>query len=256
MKLKFLKAYNGWNGRPTIVEELTYNVQTDEGKFQEEFGIKEVYVFDRKGRLLKMTTYGSDTAKAKKWETYQYDKSGNIVQRKYFKKDSSSDFQIDYTYNRYGQIVREETIQPYGRETATYSYDRDSFTAVSQRINEIGNTKWRSIEQFDASWKKIYSNTYNESGGLSSKWEFVYDDKGRQIVAKWYNPELYYIYHSVYDKYGSAIKVEMCRIEKGNTSSCTTTTYRHEYDNKNNCIVDTLSADEKPLFIYRYRFTY
>ncbi len=254
-------TYNGWNGRPTIVEKFTYNVHIDEGKFQENFDIKEVYVFDRKGRLLKMTTYGSDETKAKKWKVYKYDKSGNIVQRKYFKKDSSSDFQINYAYNRYGQIVRQVTIEPYIRETVTYSYDRDRFTAVSQSIHEIGSvnksvSKWHSMQQFDAAWKEIYSNEYNESGEVSSKWEFVYDDKGRQVLTRWYNPDLYYVYHSDYNEHGSETKVKMCRIEKGDTSHCTTTTYKLEYDNKNNCIVDTLSADGMPLFIYRYTFTY
>ena len=97
--LKYLNAYDGWKGKPKMVEISYYNVE------KEFWYGKQLIYYDSKGRILKQPNINRAGNIVDGEKKFIYDKKGNIIEYIHYGKDSVIHRNRTYTYNKNGKIL-------------------------------------------------------------------------------------------------------------------------------------------------------
>lgn len=243
------------NHKPKMFESTLYKVSYIAGnKIEESQGFKDVYYFDKDGRKIKYLAYNSDGSQIMIRIHYLYNNMGKLKKFTSYNLDSSVKALINYTYNKQGQLLKEESI----------SYLKEKRYDIKKRIVETKSThiergfKEKYIQKFNHKWQDIEHINFDELGNFKSRTEYEYDNKGNLIGMKIYNKNnnLRSIYKGYFNKYNDRVKVENFTVIDGNIKRSSKYEMRYIYDNHDNWIEQHLITNGKISFITRIKISY
>lgn len=250
--LKYLNPYEGYQGKPIMVESINYDVAYKDGIEVENRSASSISYFDNKGRKIKEQDYNSDgTLSWGEW-SYKYDKKGNLVQITLYNLDSTIMVNRRIEYNKYGLPTKVSTLDS---ETLKF-YDRKNRSVTSYTNNSFNNLK--SVLRYNSKWKEIEAIEFDDSDNPKSRIEFYYDKKGNEILSKWYNAkdQLYIIYKQEFNSKNHRTKIEKYTIIQGEPQLENVKKIEYNYDNIGNCIQQKYMENDKTTWITRYKITY
>lgn len=125
---------------------------------------RNIYEYDLKGNVIKVTYYDLYEDTIMGYQTYEYDDAGNLMQcNEYDKRGSMYLYSISETDSDGNEI--------------DYVYTPE------------GILEWYSIDEYDENKNLIKSSTYNSEGILLDYSIYEYDDEGNQISEHYYTEE-------------------------------------------------------------------
>lgn len=251
--LKFLEPFDGYHGKPKMVEEIDYNMTSLQGVEYEKCLGSSIRYYDIKGRKIKEQDYNRDGLKSLGEWNYSYDKKGNVKQITLFNLDSTIYTQQNSKYNRFGLRTR---VYTESSESVT-TYDIKNRIAKSHGKSSFGNGK--SITKYNSEWKEIEITTFDSIGNITSRIEFDYDTKGNQIRSKFYNSQnqLYRLYNQNFNNRNDITRIEQYEIINEEQQLVKETQIKRIYDKKSNCIEERyVDQDNITTLVKRYHFTY
>lgn len=255
---KQVKAFDGYKGRPKVVESKTYSILKTQGGIIEKAAFGFVWKFDRSGRKISDLNYGADdTVALGRWE-YVYDKAGNVLQNTRYNAKGGFDVRNTYRFNRYGQEVFREYNSGAQRTITTTTYDRKRRTAVIEGYTNDTVFHEKSIVAYDYQWRETEIKSFNKNGQLQRRIEKFYDLKGNNHLSKWYDAgnRLYEFYTTAFNDRNDRISVLHYRVKSQDTTLAGTTTWEYEYDQMGNITYEALLANDVKTWVTRNRFWY
>ncbi len=184
--------------KKSLVEKLTFDKNGNRKELSRYIGdemldLRYIFVYDSKGRLLKMETRNSANVIVGKKES-KYDKKGNEVERKLYDKKRGN-MRVVFKYDTDNNLVQSETFDKnkklIGRYVNTYENGAAKTTTVYDKSGNIAREIWfiyneagKLIREDFKDLSNSYSikNKYDETGNISevetpqTKRIITYDD--------------------------------------------------------------------------------
>jgi hypothetical protein len=256
--LRFLEAFNGYNGKPKFVESKTYTVSGSGDSVIDNLAYKNIFHFDRKGRTVKHLSYKADGTLSNGGWNYIYDKMGNIVQNTLYNIDSTVMVRNNFSYNKYGQQILRKYVSGIRNTITKTEYDRMRRIGVKEGYMDDTVFHEKTILSYDNKWREIELKTFNKSGQDGTRIEKVYDQNGNMILSRWYDStnRLYEFYKTNFDNKKNTTKIEHYMVKGADTTLFSTTEKEYGYDEKGNIIFERLSSNKRTRWITRNQFHY
>ena len=210
--LVFLSACSGiakktskLNGKVKTVKETEYKAIEENGEIiKGEVNYRATpttSVYSKKGNLTEKSQHNSDGSLNKKW-IGNFNEKGNRIGRSLYNSDGSLE------------------------EKSVFKYDEKENLIETSQYNPDGSLNQKQVNKYDKKGNLIEARKYDSDGVFGSEWIFRYDKKGNRIEESLYNSDgsLKYKWAFKYDKNGNVIE------ENSHT------TYKYEFDKKNNWI--------------------
>jgi len=256
--LKYLNAYDGWKGKPKMVEISYYNVE------KEFWYGKQLIYYDSKGRILKQPNINRAGNIVDGEKKFIYDKKGNIIEYIHYGKDSVIHRNRTYTYNKNGKILELKYIIKDGNKSNNYTYNtiEKSSRASDFVYNKDGSVKEKNISRittfYDKKWNEIGHTYYDSDGSIRRKRELKYDKKGNPIlnVSFDYKTKKRRITEKKYNKYNDIVSWTIKVITEKDTTITNISEFKYLYDHKNNPVEVKSFSNGKILYKIRNKFLY
>lgn len=256
--LKYLNAYDGWKGKPKMVEISYYNVE------KEFWYGKQLIYYDSKGRILKQPNINRAGNIVEGEKKFIYDKKGNIIEYIHYGKESVIHRNRTYTYNKYGKILELKYIIKDGNKSINYTYNTidKSSRATDFVYNKDGSVKEENIGTittfYDKKWNEIGHTYYDSNGNIRRKRKLKYDKKDNQIlnVSFNYKTKKRKITEKKYNKYNDIVSWTIKVITEKDTTITNISEFKYLYDHKNNPIELKIFSNGKILIKIRNKFLY
>ena len=256
--LKYLNAYDGWKGKPKMVEISYYNVE------KEFWYGKQLIYYDSKGRILKQPNINRAGNIVDGEKKFIYDKKGNIIEYIHYGKDSVIHRNRTYTYNKNGKILELKYIIKDGNKSINYTYNtiEKSSRASDFVYNKDGTVKEKNISRittfYDKKWNEICHTYYDSDGSIRRKGELKYDKKGNPIlnVSFDYKTKKRRITEKKYNKYNDIVSWTIKVITEKDTTITNISEFKYLYDHKNNPVEVKSFSNGKILYKIRNKFLY
>jgi hypothetical protein len=256
--LKYLNAYDGWKGKPKMVEISYYNVE------KEFWYGKQLIYYDSKGRILKQPNINRAGNIVDGEKKFIYDKKGNIIEYIHYGKDSVIHRNRTYTYNKNGKILELKYIIKEGNKSINYTYNtiEKSSRASDFVYNKDGTVKEKNISRittfYDKKWNEIGHTYYDSDGSIRRKRELKYDKKGNPIlnVSFDYKTKKRRITEKKYNKYNDIVSSTRKVITEKDTTITNISEFKYLYDHKNNPVEVKSFSNGKILYKIRNKFLY
>jgi hypothetical protein len=257
-QLKYLERFNGYKGKPKIVESTTYRDLGKGDSAGEKASYRNVIYFDRKGRIVKDLVYKQHGSLSNAGWNYVYDKWGNMLQNTLYNLDSSINVRNNYSYNEFGQQIRREYILGKTNSITKTEYDRKRRTAVIEGYTNDTVFHEKTIITYDDKWRQIELKIFKENGELERRIEKAYDQNGNMILSKWYDfaNRLYEFYKIDFDNRNNRTGIENYRVKLNDTTLVNTSRIKYEYDEKGNIIYEGSISNGRATSVKRTRFHY
>ncbi len=249
--LKYLTPFDGYKGIPKIVETEVYTIKKDSIK---ELSSVDVFHFDKKGRMIKwLDYYGQERKPAGAWH-YKYDKKGNIIEFSNSEPDGTVGHSIHYGYNKYGQLLTEESPTVLKK----YTYDRKNRTAELKSFYKNGKFHDLAIYRFNKNWQRIELVTYNESGEITLIHKSEYDENGNAIKESRFRDKnkLNSFSKSNFDIHNNRTDSKAYEIINSDTALVRINKWSYSYDSYNNIIEEKVISDNRTTKITQNKITY
>jgi len=256
--LKYLNAYDGWKGKPKMVEISYYNVE--KGFW---YG-KQLIYYDSKGRILKQPNINRAGNIVEGEKKFIYDKKGNIIEYIHYGKDSVIHRNRTYTYNKYGKILELKYIIKDGNKSINYTYNTidKSSRATDFVYNKDGSVKEENIGTittfYDKKWNEIGHTFYDSNGNIERKGELKYDKKGNPILSVSFNykTKKRRITEKKYNKYNDIVSSTRKVIKEKDTTITNISEFKYLYDHKNNPVEVKIFSNGKISLKIKNKFLY
>ena len=256
--LKYLNAYDGWKGKPKMVEISYYNVE------KEFWYGKQLIYYDSKGRILKQPNINRAGNIVDGEKKFIYDKKGNIIEYIHYGKDSVIHINRTNTYNKNGKILELKYIIKDGNKSINYTYNtiEKSSRASDFVYNKDGTVKEKNISRittfYDKKWNEIGHTYYDSDGSIRRKRELKYDKKGNPIlnVSFDYKTKKRRITEKKYNKYNDIVSWTIKVITEKDTTITNISEFKYLYDHKNNPVEVKSFSNGKILYKIRNKFLY
>jgi hypothetical protein len=256
--LKYLNAYDGWKGKPKMVEISYYNVE------KEFWYGKQLIYYDSKGRILKQPNINRAGNIVDGEKKFIYDKKGNIIEYIHYGKDSVIHINRTNTYNKNGKILELKYIIKDGNKSINYTYNtiEKSSRASDFVYNKDGTVKEKNISRittfYDKKWNEIGHTYYDSDGSIRRKGELKYDKKGNPIlnVSFDYKTKKRRITEKKYNKYNDIVSWTIKVITEKDTTITNISEFKYLYDHKNNPVEVKSFSNGKILYKIRNKFLY
>jgi hypothetical protein len=256
--LKYLNAYDGWKGKPKMVEISYYNVE------KEFWYGKQLIYYDSKGRILKQPNINRAGNIVDGEKKFIYDKKGNIIEYIHYGKDSVIHINRTNTYNKNGKILELKYIIKEGNKSINYTYNtiEKSSRASDFVYNKDGTVKEKNISRittfYDKKWNEIGHTYYDSDGSIRRKGELKYDKKGNPIlnVSFDYKTKKRRITEKKYNKYNDIVSWTIKVITEKDTTITNISEFKYLYDHKNNPVEVKSFSNGKILYKIRNKFLY
>ncbi|MCP9752727.1 DUF3836 domain-containing protein [Ferruginibacter sp. HRS2-29] len=196
------------------------------------------YSFDHAGRYTETATLNPAGGTSYKI-TYTYDKKANAATIRYIDKDEDQTKQNQWIYNDKGQRI---TNQEYTKDNQpdwryTYTYDSKGNKATMESYRPDGSLYSKTTYTYDANG---YESGYllKTTGYANSGRSYINDSKGNKTEEIWLNGknEANFRFVRTYDSNGNV--TEELKY-KGRDRLLDKTSWKYEYDKKNNWIKRT-----------------
>lgn len=249
--LKHLTPFDGYNGKPKIVETLGYTINKDSIK---ELFIFEAFYFDKKGRMVKSIEYENEERKPLRVYINKYDNKGNIVELNYSNLDGTDSHTVYYSYNRYGQLLKEESRKIVHK----YTYDRKNRTAELKSNFKNGKFHDRITFKFNKNWQRTELVTYDETGDITLIYKEEYDENGNVIKVSSYDDkeQLIRFTEILYDKQNKTYESKKYKIDNNDTTLVNISKWHYSYDKYDNVIEEKVVPEEGIVLITQNKITY
>ncbi len=256
--LKYLKPFDGLKGRPKTVESKTYKVEYYENAAVEKLAHSEIEYYDLQGRKIKSNSYKSDGTTDDGDKVYEYDKNGLLLKEILYKKDGSVNYKIENEYNQFGQLILNDFSSTRNRMIREYTFNRIKKNSKFIRKDQDGTILERATFKYDNQWRMVELKELNKDNNQTSRIEFFYDERGNEILSKWYNSQnhLNNYYKSVYNVENERTKIERYHLNDGKAKFVSSEELEYKYDNHQNVIEKKLISNGKISWITRYSYTY
>lgn len=256
--LKYLKSFDGLKGRPKTVESKTYKVEYYENAAVEKLAHSEIEYYDLQGRKIKSNSYKSDGTTDDGDKVYEYDKNGLLLKEILYKKDGSVNYKIENEYNQFGQLILNDFSSARNRMIREYTFNRIKKNSKFIRKDQDGTILERATFKYDNQWRMVELKELNKDNNQTSRIEFFYDERGNEILSKWYNSQnhLNNYYKSVYNVENERTKIERYHLKDGKAKFVSSEELEYKYDNHQNVIEKKLISNGKISWITRYNYTY
>ena len=259
--LKYLEAFDGFKNKPKKVEFTTFRLKYIDSLAKEERRDTNIYFYDSKGRRIKETSFLSDGSPVDRGSYYSYDKYGNKIQYTFYNIDGITNIEINYKYNKYGQLIEKEDIRNGKKSITRYNFDRMRRLCNIIGTNRNGSFKENAIRKYDEMWREIELISYDSKGNQESRYEFKYDERGNKYMSKWYNSknELSRITKKIFNQKKDSIWVEAFSMKGRDTITVKKKklSFVSIYDKNNNIIEERLFGENgKPSWIIRINYKY
>ena len=256
--LKYLNAYDGWKGKPKMVETSYYNIE------KEFWYGKQLIYYDSKGRILKQPNINRAGNIVEGEKKFIYDKKGNIIEYIHYGKDSVIHRNRTYTYNKNGKILELKYIIKDGNKSNNYTYNTiDKSSRASDFVyNKDGSVKEKNISRittfYDKKWNEIGHTYYDSDGSIRRKRKLKYDKKGNPIlnVSFDYKTKKRRITEKKYNKYNDIVSWTIKVIKEKDTTTTNISEFKYLYDHKNNPVEVKSFSNGKILYKIRNKFLY
>jgi hypothetical protein len=247
-QLKYLDAFDGYEGKPKIVEVESYEIVDNGIQSKEELSSVDVFYFDNKGRMTNwLDFYGPEKKPGSNGWKYEYDEKGNIIKFYMIDLNNKALDPIIYEYNKNGQLVlerRKESIKK-------IQYDKDQRTALLTANRKDGTFLERALIKYDLKGREIESSSYDSSNNLITRYNYSYDLEKASKKTERYGSEnkLISISHLYNDIQGNPIKIEAYRATGKDTILTSKTDYINKYDALNNLIEQKVFFNDKATYV-------
>ena len=256
--LKYLNAYDGWKGKPKMVEISYYNVE------KEFWYGKQLIYYDSKGRILKQPNINRAGNIVDGEKKFIYDKKGNIIEYIHYGKDSVIHRNRTYTYNKYGKILELKYIIKDGNKSINYTYNtKDKSSRATDFVyNKDGTVKEENIGKikkfYDNKWNEIGHTYYDSDGNIERKRKLKYDKKGNPILSVSFNykTKKRRITEKKYNKYNDIVSSTRKVITEKDTTITDISEFKYLYDHKNNPVEVKIFSKGKISLTIRNKFLY
>lgn len=189
-------------------------------------------------------------------ELYTYDRHGRLLTKKVYTVDNYIRFRVDHKYNKLGN------------ETEVYYYDyKDSITSrIVYKYDDLNQKSEESnyIHGDSLAYRKTFRNgengirveeyVYNSDGGLSHYTRYKYDVHGNETELKYFNPDgtanMIIKYH--YDDSQNLTDEVFFRPD----SLIARWNYEYQFDNRGNWISQTRFMNNNALDIFERQIEY
>jgi hypothetical protein len=256
--LKYIDEFDGHKNNPSKVESTTYSIKHTDGVTKEDVAFGYIHFYDSIGRRLKRQDFKSDGTSNFGDRIYAYDKYGNRIQENIYRKDGSMHLQINQKYNKFGQQIESEHIRSEKKTISKYRYDRKNKIKKKICTKDSDTIIEKITTRYDENWKQIESISYDKSCIQKSRIEFFYDNRGNQILSKWYNSknEIYEYFNSTYNFNNDIIKTEKYSIRNGEPKLSKITEIEYKYDENGNWIEKKLIPNGKASYVTKREYKY
>ena len=256
--LKYLNAYDGWKGKPKMVEISYYNVE------KEFWYGKQLIYYDSKGRILKQPNINRAGNIVDGEKKFIYDKKGNIIEYIHYGKDSVIHRNRTYTFNKNGKILELKYIIKDGNKSINYTYNtKDKSSRATDFVyNKDGTIKEENISNikkfYDNKWNEIGHTYYDSDGSIRRKRELKYDKKGNPIlnVSFDYKTKKRRITEKKYNKYNDIVSWTIKVITEKDTTITNISEFKYLYDHKNNPVEVKIFSNGKISLKIKNKFLY
>lgn len=254
--LKYLKAHDGFKGKPKIVETQQISILEANDTIREKLSSMDIFYYDKKGRIINWEDFYGPVKKKynQRWH-YGYDKNGNVVEFYEVGLDGSISHIVYYEHNKYGQLI-EEKVDSVVRKRITY--DRKKRTSELIAVDESDECREKVITKYNEDWKELKILIYDCENNLKSKIEKQYDSKGNQVASKWYNSNnvMHTIYRSDFNDKGQPKKTYSMNINGQDTLITKEKNIDYKYDTYGNIIEEKVFSEGKIMSLSRNIITY
>lgn len=169
--------------KKSLVEKLTFDKNGNRKELSRYIGdeildLRYIFLYDKKGRLLKMETRNASNVLVGKKEC-KYDKKGNEVERKLYDKKRGN-MRIVFKYDKENNLIESETFdknkKSIGRYVNTFESGAVKTTTVLDKGGNVTREKWfiyneagKLIREDFKDLSNSYSvkNKYDEKGNIS-----------------------------------------------------------------------------------------
>lgn len=255
--LKYLTPFEGYANKPKEVELQYYIVSTVDSIKTIRASSKSISYYDRKGRLLKTTSFKAN-GPSTKYRLFTYDKFGNLTEVASFNNTNKKSYQLNYYYNKQGQIIKKENIRENSKMVTNTVYDQKKRMSKSIMVKNDSIFFDSSMFKYNKDWQEIELTSYLESGEQKSRIEFFYDKKKNQILSKWYRSDnsLKKFYETTFNDKGDKIAVKRYNFLDGKTKLISHNQTDFIYDKYGNCIEKRYFENGVLKMILKYKFRY
>ncbi len=172
-------SFTEFDKNGNVLMEIKYNA---EGNAEEKY----MNTFDEKGRLIEEIYYLTEDEIAEH-KTYEYDDEGKVWRAFKHYVDGSEDV-TDYKYDDEGKVIEKVTTDSDGEmeEKEVFSYKNGKLE--SRELFESGELTFRETFAFDESGNLIETSSYHEDDG-TTRYTHAYNEKGILIKTLKYNDE-------------------------------------------------------------------
>lgn len=208
--------------KKSLVEKLTFDKNGNRKELSRYIGdemldLRYIFVYDKKGRLLKMETRNASNVIVGKKES-KYDKKGNEVERKLYDKKRGN-MRVVFKYDQENNLIQSET------------FDKNK-KSIGRYVNTYENGAAKT------------TTVYDKGGNVTREIWFIYNEEGKLIREDYKDLSNSYSIKNRYDEKGNIIEVETPQTKRMVT-----------YDNMENILEDRMfTADGNRQ--YRVGFSY
>lgn len=193
----------------------------------------ETYNYDDNGNRIERN-FGVDEFRGGKW-LYKYDSKGRRIEEIEYKPDGSINRKHFFKYGAAGNKIEKKEYKSDGslENISSYKYDDKGNQIEENRFNSDGNLNVRETYQYDDEGNLIEDNVHYSDGTQATKTTYTYDNDKNIIMV---------------------IRFDLYQDIDGNQYEVTT--YKYEYDSKNNWIKRTEFDNKIPKYIIEREIEY
>ena len=257
--LKKLNPFDGYNGNPKQVEEISYKINYFGNTTPIEKSVfKDVNFFDAKGRKTKTVKYQPNGTTITDSIHYSYDTSGNKIKEINYNKEGEVKFEYLYKYDSYNKEI--EKVYGIGnKKTITKkTYDRKNKKVDITGTKNNGSFKVHDIKTFNDNWDVIEHIKYDSIGHQKIRTEFGYDKNNNLNSTKLYdtNNTLFDVLKTTYNGQNEMISTIGYNIKDNDTINKAPTRVEYKYDDKKNAVEKKLFSEGKCIWMVKYNYQY
>lgn len=234
---KGLIPYEGLKGKPHHVQIIDHVPIPENSKDEPQVSSWEIYEFDDKGRKVGYQIYRKDASRVSGGTRYFYLKNGLVDYQENYELNGELRSRADHTYDQKGRLIKTQIISG-GKETALkeITYDPKKPISYTKLIYNGKDIVQNSVDQLDEEGRILLMTDFLPNGNLKGKLEYAYDQRGNEVLQKWYNAadQLFVFYKKYYNDRNEEIRNEKYDIVQGDTVLTSTTTTEYRYDEKGN----------------------
>lgn len=207
--------------------EIDIEIQLDAADFvilRSDNGTKTGIYEYKNGLKSKVSYYNNITHELSSYDTFAYDKNGNLIEWTKYTDDGEFEDQVLYEYDDSGKLYRQTELYAVDKIWAIFEYHYNENGCISEKVvldEEDYEITQTVVYTYDENGHLIRHESYDKFDSLSYRTEFICDDMGNVIHEETYfasSPEQadhVYDYTYVYNEHGQIIKENNITYEYG-----------------------------------------